>query len=280
MKKLIAILFLGFVLTSCVDSYDNPINPGSGQEIITGDDASDKKSFTTKQMTVNDKGKSTKTVSLRYYSDMPHVAYISISDFLNMVMPSKKIKVSRIAASQYSMVTSKGETAKVNTADESMKFDDFMSFVSLNVVNSLGYLGKDDDDPSYVREMPMTYSPTSASVTLNMKKYGINLRGDGKMVYVPLTTLSDIYSDISCTHVFFNGEKIYTKKQVPHSTDEWPCRSRLLLQSAPFYWPLWCYQFPFQTQERDRAHGKRMDAQNVLRYENLIRNIYEETSVA
>lgn len=208
MKKIIAIVFLGFVLTSCVDSYDNPINPGSGQEVITGDDASDKKSFTTKQMTVNDKGKSTKTVSLRYYSDMPHVAYISISDFQNMVMPSKKIKVSRIAASQYSLVTSKGETAKVNTADESMKFDDFMSFVSLNVVNSLGYLGKDDDDPSYVREMPMTYSPTSASVTFNMKKYGINLRGDGKMVYVPLTTLSDIYSDISCTHVFFNGEKI------------------------------------------------------------------------
>ena len=46
--------------------------------------------------------------------------------------------------------------------------------------------------------------------------------------------------------------------------------SRLLLQSAPFYWSLWCHQFPFQTQERDRAHGKRMDAQNVLRYENII----------
>lgn len=41
-------------------------------------------------------------------------------------------------------------------------------------------------------------------------------------------------------------------------------------KSAPFYWPFWCHQFPFQTQERDRAHGKRMDAQNVLRYENII----------
>ena len=41
-----------------------------------------------------------------------------------------------------------------------------------------------------------------------MKKYGIDLRGDGRMVYVPLSTLSDMYSNLYGNHVMFNGEKI------------------------------------------------------------------------
>ena len=41
-----------------------------------------------------------------------------------------------------------------------------------------------------------------------MKKYGIDLRGDGRMVYVPLSTLSDMYSNLYSNHVMFNGEKI------------------------------------------------------------------------
>ena len=112
----VAIVFLGSILTACVDSTDNPIDPG--QEVTTGDDASDKTPYKVTQTVVNDNGKSTQTVALRYYNDMPHVAYISVSDFQNMLVPSKSIRVSRTAASQYTLVTSKGETAMVNTAEE------------------------------------------------------------------------------------------------------------------------------------------------------------------
>ena len=190
---------LGLTLTACVDRLDAPDDPG--QE-TTGDDASDKMPFKVVQTTVNDNGKSMKTASLRYYEDMPHVAYISVSDFQNMLVPDKSIKVSRTAASQYQLVTSKGETAMVNTADESMKFDDYMSFVSLSATD------EEDDELSYVRDKPLEYTPAAASVSFGLKKYGIDLRGDGKMVYVPLSTLSDMYSDLSGKHVFFNGEKI------------------------------------------------------------------------
>lgn len=190
----------GLSLTACVDSADNPVD--SGQEVITGDDASDKAPFKVTQTTVNDNGESTKTVALRYYEDMPHVAYIAVSDFQDMLVPSKSIKVNKTAVSQYQLVTSKGETAIVNTAEERMTIDDYLSFVSLSASDD------DDDELSYVREKPMEYTPAAASVTFDLKKYGINLRGDGQMVYVPLITLSDIYSNLDGKHVFFNGEKI------------------------------------------------------------------------
>lgn len=203
-RPFVAMTLLGFVLTACVDNTDNPVDPG--QETTTGDDASDIAKFIVAQTVVNNNGESTQKVALRYYEDMPHVAYISVSDFQNMLMPSKSIRVSKTAASQYQLVTSKGETAMVNTAEESMTFDDYLSFVSLSV-NAEG-VADNDDELFYVHEKPMEYTPATASGTFDLKKYGIDLRGDGQMVYVPLITLSDIYSDLDGKHVFFNGEKI------------------------------------------------------------------------
>ena len=207
-QPFVAIVFSGFILTACVDNSDDyvdPIVPEPGEETVTGDDASDKQPFKVTQTTVNNNGKSTQTVSLRYYDDMPHVAYISFSDFQNMVMSTKSIQVSKTAASQYKLVTSKGETATVNTADEKITFDDYLSFVSLYILNSQGFV---DAEPCYFRGKPAVNTPAAASVTFDLKKYGIDLRGDGQAVYVPLTTLSDIYSDPGCDHVLFNGDKI------------------------------------------------------------------------
>jgi hypothetical protein len=200
-----AIVLLGSILTACVDSIDNPVV--SEQVVTTGDDASDKTPFKETLTTVNKKGKTARRVALRYYNDMPHVAYIAVTDFQAMLVPNKSIRVNRTAASQYTLVTSKGETATVNTADEKMTFDDYMSFVSLENYYSEGFLDA-DDEISYVREMPGKYVPAAASITFDLKKYGIDLRGDGQTVYVPLTTLADIFSDTSGDYVMFNGEKI------------------------------------------------------------------------
>ncbi len=205
-RPLVAFVFLGSILTGCVDSTDNPVDPG--QETATGDDASDKMPFKVTQVSVNDNGKSTKTVALRYYEDMPHVAYIAVADFQNMLMEGTSIRVSKTAVSQYSLTTSHGKTATVNTAEESMTFDDFVNFVALGVTTTGESDDDDDDEPSFVLRTKETLTPATAALSLNMKKYGIDLRGDGRMVYVPLSTLSDMYSNLYSNHVMFNGEKI------------------------------------------------------------------------
>ena len=206
-RPLVAMMFLGSVLTGCTDSNDVPDGPG--QETATGDDISDKTPFKVEQISVNDNGNSTKTVSVRYYEDMPNVAYIGVSDFQSILMPSKSVRVSKTAASKYALVTSKGETATVNTAEEVMIYDNYLAFVDLSFIDSQGYVwNSEDEESTFIRARPTVYTPATAPVTFNLKKYSIDLRGDGKMVYVPLTTLSDIYSGLSGKHVMFNGEKI------------------------------------------------------------------------
>ena len=109
---LVALMFLGSILTGCVDIIDNPAD--SGQETVTGDDASDKMPFKVTETSVNDNGVSTRTVALRYYEDMPHVAYIAVADFQKMLLPSTTIQVSKMAASQYALTSSDGQKAVVN----------------------------------------------------------------------------------------------------------------------------------------------------------------------
>ena len=193
-RPIAALALLALSLSACV----KPSDPGQGT--ATGDDVSDKMPFKVMQTAVNDNGSASKTVALRYYEDMPNVAYIAVSDFQDMLVPGKSLKVSRTAASQYQLETSKGQTATVNTAEESLSFEDYLSFVSLETT--------DDDELFYVRDKPMAYTPAAASASFGLKKYGIDLRGDGQMVYVPLNTLSDLYSDLDGKHVFFNGEKV------------------------------------------------------------------------
>ena len=201
---LVALMFLGSILTGCVDIIDNPAD--SGQETVTGDDASDKMPFKVTETSVNDNGVSTRTVALRYYEDMPHVAYIAVADFQKMLLPSTTIQVSKMSASQYALTSSDGQKAVVNTADETMTFDDYLEFVALGVTKGKGI--ENEDEELYVRDLSQKNTPATAMVSFNLKKYGIDLRGDGQMVYVPLTTLSDMYSHVFGNHVIFNGEKI------------------------------------------------------------------------
>ena len=201
---LVALMFLGSILTGCVDIIDNPAD--SGQETVTGDDVSDKMPFKVTETSVNDNGVSTRTVALRYYEDMPHVAYIAVADFQKMLLPSTTIQVSKMAASQYALTSSDGQKAVVNTADETMTFDDYLEFVALGVTKGKGI--ENEDEELYVRDLSQKNTPATAMVSFNLKKYGIDLRGDGQMVYVPLTTLSDMYSHVFGNHVIFNGEKI------------------------------------------------------------------------
>ena len=87
-----------------------------------------------------------------------------------------------------------------------MTFDDYLEFVALGVTKGKGI--ENEDEELYVRDLSQKNTPATAMVSFNLKKYGIDLRGDGQMVYVPLTTLSDMYSHVFGNHVIFNGEKI------------------------------------------------------------------------
>ena len=67
----------GFTLTSCVDNQDNPSGGGGSDK--------DKKYVERLFPVVNTENDPLGTVLLRFYDDMPNVAYISVSHFQEMI---------------------------------------------------------------------------------------------------------------------------------------------------------------------------------------------------
>ena len=164
-------------------------------------------SFETREVPVNRGGEEDGTVTLRFYSDMPYVPYISVADFQQLMLPGTTIKVTKTGRGEY-LLEGPFAQASVNTTSEQFSSDDYMAFTNL-----MGLVQEGMDNVSYggapfVRYNHQELTPTSATVTFDFKKYGINLRGDDTAVYFPFATISDLYSDLFFHIASYNGEKV------------------------------------------------------------------------
>ena len=188
------------VLTSCTDNDDN----ATKQQETNPDDLT---GYTTKQVPVNRDGQSAGTVTIRFYEDMPHVPYISVSDFQSVVLPGSTVAVTKTGAGLYQLKNA-GSTATVSTVSETCVFEDYMAFTNLMGLVQPGMENGYYDGYPYIRFSHQTLSGGSPAVTFNYAPYGINLRSDDAGVYFPFTTLADLYADLFGHNAACNGEKV------------------------------------------------------------------------
>ena len=107
---LLSIMMLGsLTLTSCVDNQDNPAGSGGG-------DSTDKdRNYVERLFPVVDPANNALgTVMLRFYQDMPNVAYISISRYHEMMFPGTTVRVQSFGNGKFALTSPCG-TAKVDT---------------------------------------------------------------------------------------------------------------------------------------------------------------------
>ena len=163
--------------------------------------------FLTKQVPVNRGGKDDGNVTLRFYEDMPSIAYISAADFQALVLPGSTINVTK-DGDTYSLQNPYA-TATVNTATEQFSSDNYMAFT--NLMSLIQEEGMDNvylDGAPYIRYKSQELTPVSVAVTFDFQKYGIDLRGDDEAVYFPFATIADLYSDLYYHIAGYNGEKV------------------------------------------------------------------------
>ncbi len=204
----LAMLSAVLLLAGCSE-HDNPAAPGGqSDKPLTATDPGP--AYTEKSVAVCRDGKADGQVTLRFYSDMPSVAYIEAADFHRLISNGATMTVKN-QGGQY-LLTTTGGTATVDVkADRltSTTYDDLISLAALTApglpANALF------DGQKYLRfagsTVTSTFKPT-APVTLRFANYGIDLHDDGTTVYFPFATLADIYSDV------FLHSAAYTGKQV------------------------------------------------------------------
>ena len=198
---LITMVVSSFTLTSCVDNQDNPI--GGGGE--SGD--KDKKYVERLFPVVDPKNNSLGTVLLRFYQDMPNVAYISVSHYQEMMYPGTTIQVAGLGDGKYALTNPFG-TAKVDTEKDLFTSNDYEAFTNMMGMIQPGMPNIIYDALPIIRFKSLDASPKQVDVTLDYGKYGIDIRENGDNVYFPFATISDLYVD-NYMHVSnFNGQTV------------------------------------------------------------------------
>ena len=153
-------------------------------------------------------------VTLRFYEDMPDVAYISAADFQSVVLPGSHMTVTHTGAGEYTLVNADAK-AVVNVNAETFTSDQFEAFTNQMGLLQPGMPNVYYDGMPFVRYKSVTYLPATVPTTLEFAPYGIDIRADGKgTVYFPFATLADMYTDLYYHHAGFNGEKVVANTSV------------------------------------------------------------------
>lgn len=208
MKKLsISFLLLLTILSSCVDNSVED-NSGSNQPVPMDPG----KGYAERTFKVNRHGKDGGMVTLRFYDDMPNVPYIASTAYYRMMMPNATMGVAR-QGDKY-LLTASGVTATVDVVSDVMTSEAYNDFVNLMSLIAPGLPSFETCFNPFLRYDSHQYEPAQATVTLNFRKYGIDLRDDGRDTWFPFATINDIFTDVSMHMACFNGSSIIVNDDV------------------------------------------------------------------
>ncbi len=155
---------------------------------------------------VNRNGKDAGQVTLRFYNDMPHVPYISATAYYHMMLPTALMTV--VNQGNCYQLTAAHVTATVDVVNDVMTSDAYSSFISLMIEENTGQAGFEIISSPFLQFDSHLYEPVSTAVTLNFRKYGIDLHDDGKETCFPFATINDMFTDADFRMACYDGDRI------------------------------------------------------------------------
>ena len=151
-----------------------------------------------------------RTISLRFYDDMPNVPYVKVStyfkEFFNTTFKAVK------NGDTYKYGYSNGHNISFNAKD------DLFSSIGLRSFN-----GHPDFKSSTGKLFIDYYGQTSTSKStkvISLANYSIDIKDDGKEAYVPLTFLSKLAGGVSFYNAQYNGKDVYVIDGQAQLSDE------------------------------------------------------------
>jgi len=214
-RRLYSLTMLAAVLLAACTDHDNPVSPdGQSNQPQTATDPGP--AYTEKSVTVCRDGKSDGQVTLRFYSDMPSVAYIEAADFHRLISNGAVMTVKN-QGGQY-LLTTTGGTATVDVKTDRLTSTTYDDLISLASLTDPGLPANAPfDGQKYLKfassTLTSTFKPT-VPVTLTFANYGIDLHDDGATVYFPFATLADMYTDVFLHSAAYTGKQVVVSNNV------------------------------------------------------------------
>ena len=156
------------------------------------------------------------TVALRFYNDLPNVPYMTVNDFYNRfylmgTQRTEGMTTERNEDGAYVCTNFGGNSATFDTEADTIYTENLLDFVTCAYGVELKLNGAVDENYPFIEYTDERTPNQPIPQTLDLKPYGIDLRSDGEQLYVPLSTLCDLFATVDNVYVVYSGAKLYTR---------------------------------------------------------------------
>ena len=171
--------------------------------------AAEKNAYTVKDVQVFDGEPTDQRVTLRFYEEAPHVAYMGIGAYYDLMMGGG-LTIKDNGDGTFTMTNRAGAEAVADIGKGLVTIKDLPAFENYTEAAMAGIQSSFKDSPApYLRLREVVYEGEPQPVAFDLGGLGIKIYGDKEDVWFPVSILSSWLTDIAQNNVMYNGKYLY-----------------------------------------------------------------------
>ena len=167
--------------------------------------------FTEQTTKVMENGEEAGELSLRFYEASPHVPYIGMNEY-SEYMKKQPLTVHANEDGTCMLENGAGAQIQCDPAAGMITVPDWNRFFDIPLPIENEALGWKDASCGFVRITDVRYEGDPKPVELDFAKYGIAVYADQSDVYLPVSTMTNVMTDVATNHMLYNGKDLYVKR--------------------------------------------------------------------
>ena len=168
-------------------------------------------SYVEKNTTVITDSKEVGELPLRFYTKTPHIPYLGIGAYSEFVY-KQPLTLRQNEDGTCALVNPIGEEVHCDPKAGTIEVRDWNRFFDLPLPLENEAKGWKDTATRFVRILDVAFEGEPEIVLLDFARYGITVYADEKDIYLPVSTLSNMMTDIATNYMLYNGEKLFVQR--------------------------------------------------------------------
>ena len=149
-------------------------------------------------------------LDLRFYDETPNIPYLGMKEYAQLMM-DMSLNVKDNGDGTYQVENPNGAKLICDPQQGTIFAEDWAAFLAQPLPLEDKALGLKDMSNRFARITDIVYEGEPDPVTIDLVKYGISLYSDGNDIYLPVSTMTNLLTDIATNQLVYNGENLYKR---------------------------------------------------------------------
>ena len=151
------------------------------------------------------------TLTLRFYEEAPNVPYMGINEYTSRIM-ELPMTLEKGEGGAVTLKNALGGELVCNIAAGTIYTPDWVKVITPQMPLDSRARSLSDVAVGFVRITEVAYEGDPAPITFDFAKYGMRIYADDRDVYLPLSVLTNMMTDIATNHLRYDGKALYLRR--------------------------------------------------------------------